>query len=712
MLERGFRTCHCRSPGLKLRRFILSPSSAVISTPEDILDLVEESVIVRDPAGLITGWNAASAALYGWSKSEAEGRSLHGLLASSHPLSIGGLEARFAETGVWAGELIRTTRTGEEVLIDARWRLRRGDDGAPLDVVETGRSLSALNQKALEAQRTEHRYRNLFQAMAASFWDLDFGEVRRMLEGLHIAGVTDFPAYLAAHPDFLRQAIDSVIILDINDKTLAMFGADHRDQMVGQSIGPYWPKDMEYVFAQSLNAAVQAHAHFMTEMALNTLDGRRIDVLFTVVWPTENKGKGSIMTGVIDITDRKMAERALRESEHRYRDMFQSMAVSLWELDFRGMAAHLGALKAAGVEDLVDHAEHTPGFVSEALALTRVAGVNDKTLQLFGGAAIEDFLGPVARFWPAASHRTFLEALNTNYRGLGAYEAETRLLTLQGAELDVIFNAATPADSVETGRVLVGIVDVSEAVAARRSLGQMQAELAHAGRVSMLGELAASIAHEVNQPLSAIMANSQASLRWLDRPEPDIGEAVANTARIVADAGRAGDIVARIRGMATRAEPVQQRLSLSSLVEEAGLFLAHEIQGQSAGLDIDLPTEDLEVLGDRTQLQQVVVNLIVNGLQAMSEAGSDTRRITVTAGRANRRTLALSVRDTGPGIPQNNLASLFESFFTTKATGLGMGLSICRSIVEAHGGEVYAKNLQDGGAEVGFTIPAAPPAVP
>ena len=686
------------------------PSRPVTPPCEDILDLVEESVIVRNPAGLITGWNAASAALYGWSRAEAEGQDAHVLLASSHPLSIRGLEAKFAETGVWAGELIRTTRAGDEVLIDARWRLRRGADGAPLDVVETGRSLSALNQKALEAQRTEHRYRNLFQAMAASFWDLDFGEVRRMLEGLHIAGVTDFPAYLRANPDFLRTAIDSVLILDVNDKTLAMFGAERREQMIGHSIGPYWPRDMEFIFAQSLNAAVQAHPHFVTEMALNTLDGRRIDVLFTVVWPAENKGKGSIMTGVIDITDRKMAERALRQSEHRYRDMFQSMAVSLWELDFRAIGARLEDLRQSGVTDLLEYSDRTPGFLPDALALTRVSGVNQKTVRLFGGESRDDFIGPVARFWPENSRRIFLEALNNNFRGLGSYEAETRLLTLDGVEMDVIFNAATPVDSAETGRVLVGIVDITEGVAARRALGRMQGELAHAARVSMLGELTASIAHEVNQPLSAIMTNGEAGLRWLTRPRPDVEEAVANTTRIVADARRASDIIARIRSMATRSEPDQRALPLNALVEEAAQFLAHEVQGQSAALELELAGENPSVLADRTQIQQVVVNLIVNALQAMTETASSRREVSVVTSVAPDGMVMLSVRDTGPGIPAGNLANLFDSFFTTKATGLGMGLSICRSIVEAHGGEIHAKNLQDGGAEVGFTLPQALPA--
>lgn len=273
----------CSPPKLTVLARFSGPR--VIVSAEDILDLVEESVIVRDLTGRVVGWNSASASLYGWSRGEASGQIAHDLLRTSHPLSVPELERRFLKAGHWDGELIRTTQSGAEVLIDTRWRVRRNADGTLLDIVETGRSLSALSQEQLEARRAEHRYRNLFQAMAASFWDLDFGEVRRMLEGLHIQGVTDWPGYFAAHPDFLPRAIASVIVLDVNDKTLGMFGAASREDMVGKSIAPYWPADQVHVFAQSLFAAVQAAPHFMTEMALNTLDGRRIDVLFTVVWP-------------------------------------------------------------------------------------------------------------------------------------------------------------------------------------------------------------------------------------------------------------------------------------------------------------------------------------------------------------------------------------------------------------------------------------------
>lgn len=670
-----------------------------------ILDLVEDSIVVRDPQGRITAWNAVSERLYGWSRDQALGQSAHDLLASRHPLTIGEVERRLAAGDAWEGEISRRNAAGQEVRVETRWRVRRGPDGQAREVVEVGRDLGGLSREIREARQTEHRYRNLFQAMAASFWDLDFTGVRRMLEDLFNAGITNPAAYFAEHPEFIRAAIDSTRVVDVNDKTLEMYRVS-RDELIGASIGRFWPAISQDAFAASLMAAIVNAPRFMTETVLARADGTLFDALLTVAWPAENKGKGTVLVGVIDISDRKAAEREVRASEDRYRNIFQATAVSFWELDFRAVRADLDALAAAGVTDLVAHAREHPAFVDQALERTAVVDVNAKTVALFAaGKSREALLGPVTPYWPPESRAVFVQALNANLNGQSHFEAETRMATLDGREIDVIFTATVPADNAARGNILVGVVDISERVAAGRALERMQADLAHAARVSMLGELTASIAHEVNQPLAAITTNGEAGMRWLNRPEPDVAEARTLTTRMVADARRAADIIARIQRMVARGDGDQAPIALAGLIEEAALFLGHEIQGRKATLTLDLAPALPAVLGDRTQLQQVVVNLAMNALQAMANA--PRRDLTIRAQTDGPEQIRVTVEDSGPGVPEADLPRLFDSFFTTKAAGMGMGLSICRSIVERHGGAITVENIQDGGARFSFTLPAS-----
>jgi C4-dicarboxylate-specific signal transduction histidine kinase len=224
----------------------------------------------------------------------------------------------------------------------------------------------------------------------------------------------------------------------------------------------------------------------------------------------------------------------------------------------------------------------------------------------------------------------------------------------------------------------------------------------------MLGELTASIAHEVNQPLAAIAASGEASLRWLSRPAPEVDEVRDLTTRMVADARRASEIVARIRGMATRRVPEQALLSLDDVIHEALVFLRHEVESRGVAVSHVPALGSQKVVGDRTQLQQVVVNLAVNAMQAMAQADSTSRTITIRTAAPDTVTLRCWVEDSGPGIAPQHVTRLFDSFFTTKDTGMGMGLRICRSVIEAHGGSIAADNESAlGGARFVFSLPVA-----
>jgi C4-dicarboxylate-specific signal transduction histidine kinase len=241
-----------------------------------------------------------------------------------------------------------------------------------------------------------------------------------------------------------------------------------------------------------------------------------------------------------------------------------------------------------------------------------------------------------------------------------------------------------------------------------QALGKAQTEQTHMARVTSLGVLTASIAHEVNQPLGAIVTNGETGLRWLARPDLDVEKVRELLKRVVADARRASDIIDRIRAMAAGQHPRHTRLSLDEIVKESMVFLHHEFQSRGIAVSLELTPQLPQVVGDRTQLQQVIVNLAVNALQAM--APSRGRSLLIRSLRSDSETVCCMVEDSGPGIAPADLPHLFDSFFTTKDAGMGMGLPISRSIIEAHGGHIRADNESTlGGARFSFALPVNVP---
>lgn len=225
-----------------------------------------------------------------------------------------------------------------------------------------------------------------------------------------------------------------------------------------------------------------------------------------------------------------------------------------------------------------------------------------------------------------------------------------------------------------------------------RELEQRNGQLAEAARLSSLGVLTASIAHEVNQPLAAIVTNAESSLRWLARDEPDIGRARTLTDRVIADARRASEIIECTRDMASQRAPEQELLSIDDVIYESLSFLRHELLLKEVAVSLQLADELPQIVGDRIQLAQVVVNLVLNAVQAMAQVAPADRCIAIRTLLLDPETVCCTIEDSGPGIDPEHLPRLFDRFFTTKDTGMGMGLAICQSIVEAHGGRVRADN--------------------
>src|SRR5271156_4540930 len=251
------------------------------------------------------------------------------------------------------------------------------------------------------------------------------------------------------------------------------------------------------------------------------------------------------------------------------------------------------------------------------------------------------------------------------------------------------------------------VMDVSAMRLAEHELHKTQSDLAHMTRVTSLGELTASIAHEVNQPLGAILINAEACLSWLDHEQPNLTEAHAALERIVRDGTRAGEVIRRIRTLAKKADTKTAPLNLNEALSEALTLVQHELLGSRVALRMEQASALPLVLADKVQLQQVILNLVINAIEAMQSVTNRARELVIRSEHDDQQVL-VTVTDCGVGFSADNAGQLFNTFFTTKSSGMGMGLSICRSIIELHGGRIRAAPNVPHGATIEFTLPLHP----
>lgn len=383
----------------------------------------------------------------------------------------------------------------------------------------------------------------------------------------------------------------------------------------------------------------------------------------------------------IDIEDLKRAEDALRESEAALRT------------SERKLQQIIGTI---------------PGLVWTASADGAGTFANQHYLDYVGFSA-EDALG---RGWATAVHPDDLERLANTWTsmletGRGG-DVEARIRRADGQYRWFLFRTNPLYDDAGNLTQWFGInTDIDDRKRAEEKLREAQAELAHVTRLITMGELAVSIAHEVNQPLMAIVTNAATCLRWLEEGKLDVTEARQAAERIVRDGHHAGEIIASIRALGRKSSPLIERMDLGKAIRE----MLELIQGQlgRAGIEPTLEFSDdkPEVFGDRTQLQQVVLNLILNSVEAMADTPDEQPRLHIHVSAGDDGFAEVRIADNGPGIDPNTIDRLFDAFFTTKPNGIGMGLSICRSIIDGHGGQIWASQNAPKGSVFHFTVPLA-----
>src|SRR5215471_11530771 len=459
-------------------------------------------------------------------------------------------------------------------------------------------------------------------------------------------------------------------ILEANDAFLRIVGYDREDLVLGrvrwtELSPPEWRERDRLTRAQLHSTGIVQPF----EKEYFRKDGSRVPVLVGVASFKEGSDEG--LAFVLDLTERKRAEQALRESERSLRSAIDGIPGLV------GVLAPNGELEAVNRQILE--------YLGRPLEELRNWGTD--------GTIHPDDLPHV------------VEVFTKSIAAGIAYHTEQRIRRFDG-EYRWFDNRSVPLrdDAGRITRWYVLLTDIEDRTQALARLQQMQSDFAHMNRVSMMGELAASLSHEIAQPVASARNNARAAQNFLKMQPPDLGEVGEALSSVVGDADRAADIIHRIREQIKKTPPRKERFDLNAAINEV-IVLAQSVTHRN-GVSVQTRLADglVQIQGDRVQLQQVLLNLVLNAAEAMSSVEEGARELLIST-EQNQAGVLVAVRDSGPGIDPANLDRVFDAFYTTKSSGTGMGLSICRSIIHAHGGKLWVEANEPRGAAFQFTLP-------
>jgi PAS domain S-box-containing protein len=422
-------------------------------------------------------------------------------------------------------------------------------------------------------------------------------------------------------------------------------------------------------------SAFEARQSFVMQYRLRRYDGeyRWVSDQGVPRYDTHGTFAGYIGS-CVDVTELVNKDRALRESEERMRVATEAVNLGIWEWDL------------------------SKDEIWATNARRALLG-----LPASGTIALEDFISRLHPDDRGRVQRTMDDAIHTGED----FDSEYRLILPDGIVRWMSTRGSVHFDDSRKPARLLGIsIDITERKQADLDAQQDRAELSHLSRVALIGEMSASIAHELNQPLAGILSNAAAGQRFIEQGDVDLGEMRELLGDIIADGRRASDVMRGIREMVKKGQVARRPVDLNEVVMEAVRMVSPDAVLRSCQVETSLDASLRTIEGDPVQLQQVLLNLMINAFDAMRETPVSRRKVVIATQSNGDATVWTSVRDYGAGISEEMRDRLFDPFFTTKSEGLGMGLAIVRSIVESHGGTITIENADGGGARFGFVLPA------
>ena len=497
----------------------------------------------------------------------------------------------------------------------------------------------------------------------------EIAERKRAEEGLQKQALE-----LRAQAQLLELAHDAILVRDSAGEII--FWNRGAEKMYGwtreEALGKITHTFLKTAFpspVEEIKAELNSKGYWEGELAHTTRDGSELVVASRQVLQRDQSGNPlTILEINNDITERKRAEEAVREQ--------------------------------ANLLNLTHDTVFVRGLTDE------ITYWNHGAEELYGWTN-EEAIGQVTHQLLQTTFSAPLEEINKELLDAGRWEGEITQTKRDGSRVVVASRwsiqrnkQGQPVAILETNN------DITERKQAEAALQKAQSELAHVTRVTTLGELTASIAHEVNQPLAAVVTNGNACLRWLARQPPNLIEAQQAVERIIKDGHRASEVIGRIRTLVKKAPQRKDRVDINDIIREVIALAQGEVYRNRVSLMTQLSDGLPLVLGDRIQLQQVILNLIINGVEAMSGQKENPRELVINSRKDDSSGLLVAVRDSGIGLESVKLEQLFDAFYTTKREGMGMGLAISRSIIEAHGGRLWATANSPHGAVFQFTLPA------
>lgn len=733
------------------------PAEASLREHADLLNLTHDAMFVRDMESAIKYWNRGAEEMYGWTAEEALGKSAPELLKTISSVPFEQIEAQVLRTGRWEGELVHHRRDGTPVVVASRLALQRDEQGEPVAILATNTDITQRKRAEEARQDIEEQWRAAFEANPTMYFIIDaagailsVNPVGAEQLGWRVSQLIGQPVLSVFHEAdrafvqgnaeqafrhpgrvmrwkarkirkdgtmlWVRESANAVVLRsgpvllvaceDITERERAEEALRESEErfrtLVKFSFDVYWETDIQHRFTRQEysarfdrapapgseigktrwevpylepdeeawrrhRAVLDAHVPFRDfELARATSDGgiRHVSVSGLPVFDEAGRFTGYRGVGR-DITERKRAEYLTRQ-------VFESASdgVAVVGRDYRYQR----------VNAVYERNWRMPA--------EKIVGMH--VADLLGTDVFERAVKPSLDRCLAGERFTFADWFTTK---LGRFYLSASYSPLR-------------LDSERLEAALVITRDLTDHVLASEALREAQAALARVNRVTTLGVLAASIAHEVNQPLGAMVASAGSCARWLAAQPPELEKAQRSLGRIARDGKRASEVIDRIRALVMRQPPRRDRVDVNQTILDVIALTRDQMRRNDIALEKTLADGLPPVWGDKVQLQQVILNLIVNAIEAMSAPGHRPRQLVIGASRAEGG-VCIEVRDSGAGVAPEIADKLFEPFHTSKVQGIGMGLSISRSIIEAHGGQLWTAPNLPHGAVFRFSLPTA-----